>query len=139
MDLSGINFSNTYLDGAQMANVNLTGATLSRVSMVGTNLTGATVRNASLWGINLSTANVTNANFTGSFSDNAWAYQTVYSNTTCPDGSIANGADTACFPGNPAQIQPCRQAWKCGMEIVPTAERRALPRVTSRTGAPRTR
>ena len=112
MDLSGINFSNTYLDGAQMANVNLSGATLSRVSMVGTNLTGANVRNASMWGNNLSTANVTNANFSGSFSDNMWAYQTVYSNTTCPDGSIASGADTACFPGNPAQIQPSRQPWK---------------------------
>ncbi|MBJ7366611.1 MAG: hypothetical protein JHC53_08455, partial [Thermoleophilia bacterium] len=51
--------------------------------------------------ITLSTANVTNADFTGSSSGSELAYQTVYSNTTCPNGSIANGADTACFPTSP--------------------------------------
>lgn len=71
-DLSGSDLTNSDLTDAKLQGVNMTGAVLS-----GTNFTGADLNNA----------NMTNAHLTAA---------TIWSNTTCPDGTNSNNDGDTC-------------------------------------------
>jgi uncharacterized protein YjbI with pentapeptide repeats len=81
------NLTNANLSGANLNLVDLTGANLT-----GANLTGANLRGANLTGANLTGANLTGANLNGAVTTGATFDQVIWSNTTCPDGTLSSAS-----------------------------------------------
>lgn len=104
-DMSRIDLTNTNLSGADLAGVNLSESILVDVDLSGADLTGANLENTVLvnfMGGSLENTDFTNANLNGAFGLFSLGDATL-SNTTCPDGSMAE--DTQCSTG-PSQIPP---------------------------------
>ena len=74
---AAVDWSGCDLHGANLSGQNLSGANLTGANLSGTNLTNA----------NLSGANLTDADLTGATLTGAARTGTIWSNTTCPDGS----------------------------------------------------
>jgi uncharacterized protein YjbI with pentapeptide repeats len=88
LDLAGVDFSGLNLLRASFQHANLTGANLTKA-----NLTGADFSYANLTSADLAGATVSSTNFTA----------TVWSNTTCPDGSNSDThAHRRCFSPPPS-------------------------------------
>ena len=71
---------NADLEGAKLNKANLKGAKLQNVQLSKAKLKGANLKGANLKDADLTGANLTKANLTG----------VIWSNTTCPDGSVTN-------------------------------------------------
>jgi uncharacterized protein YjbI with pentapeptide repeats len=103
-NFSGSNLFGAVIDGTNSAiNANFTNATLSRsqldnLNLSGANLTGASLAQADLWGANLTGANLTNANLQGADLTGANLTDVIWSNTTCPDGTLSDNNGGFCNP-----------------------------------------
>lgn len=102
----GINLGGGLLGGAWLVGANLSGANLSGANLDGAqfymanlfcaNLTGAYAYQASFIQANVSRVNFTNADLTGAEESNGlpgtlWTTTgAIWSNTTCPDGTVTN-------------------------------------------------
>ena len=107
-NMSRVNLVDAFVDDAHFENVNLVsahlnGARIKRTALIGANLTAATVEDANLSGsdlsgatllkTNLNGANLTGVNFRGAHDLDAAAFNaaTLWSQTTCPDGTVVTG------------------------------------------------
>jgi uncharacterized protein YjbI with pentapeptide repeats len=102
-NFAGANLNSSSLLGAQLWNANLSGATarnadLRSVTFYNTDLTGADLSGANLGGADLSAvASLANANFTGvNFSGVNLGKYPLWSNTTCPNGTVATAPQSSC-------------------------------------------
>jgi len=99
----GGNFSGMKMMFTQMSVANLIGADFSNANLYGAqfpgaNLTGANLTNAVLNSVYAQQTNFTNANLTGATGTPFNSLTPpIYSNTTCPDGTVADGTTiTSC-------------------------------------------
>jgi uncharacterized protein YjbI with pentapeptide repeats len=100
--------SDTYMTGADLSSQNLSGADFAGMSLESTNfqhanLAGASLAGADLSGANFTSANLTRADLLGAKVSSAWFAGTLWSDTTCPNGS-KSGADPHhwCVPPPPS-------------------------------------
>lgn len=93
LDLSGANLSYASLIGGYLPGANLTGADLTGANLYNANLNSAILRGANLSGANLDGALLAYTDLTGADLSGATLNGTIWSRTTCPDGTItkANG------------------------------------------------
>jgi hypothetical protein len=99
MSLLGANLTNVHMHGANLTSAvlyqaNLTGANLGDAKLNGASLGLANLTNAIVAGANLTNANIEGANLTGASlqSSNltgAAITGVIWSNTTCPDGTVS--------------------------------------------------
>jgi len=113
-DLSGSNmfavqiYGNTVAVNANFSNVTMSRARISNADFSGANFTGARLQQADLWSVNLTGANLaganlqgadfTNANLTGANLTGANLTDVIWSNTTCPDGTLSDNNGGFCTP-----------------------------------------
>lgn len=107
-NLAGANLAGAVAIGANMMGATLTGANLSGTLLVGTNLQSAVLSGANLTGANLTGDNMraddlTGANLTNAIlratndKSQATSASTVWSNTTCSDGTNSNSDQGSCL------------------------------------------
>jgi hypothetical protein len=83
---------------ADLSATNLGQASLSNVDFSGSNFGGASLVDANLQGANLTGANFTDANLTGANLTGANLTNVIWSNTTCPDGTLSDNNGGVCNP-----------------------------------------
>jgi len=100
-DFTGSNLANANLaypanlEFANLTNANLTGAdfqlaNLASANLTGANLTSAALLQALLYNANLTGADLTGADLTNADLTNANLTGVIWSNTTCPNGTVTN-------------------------------------------------
>ena len=96
-NLAGGYFVDATLARASLNNSNLTGAVFLRANLAGANLRNSNLKEANLAGANLTGANLTGANLKdASGLGTATLTNVIWSNTTCPDGTISNANGGTC-------------------------------------------
>ena len=94
--LQGANLNKSDVEGAFLDAANLTGANLNKADLAGALLNGATLEGANLNGSDLSGANLTGADLRDANLHGANLTGTVFSDTTCPDGSNSSDDGGTC-------------------------------------------
>ncbi len=94
--LQGANLNKSEAAGAFLDAANLAGANLNKTVLAGALLNGADLEGANLNGADLSAANLTGADLRGANLHGANLTGTIFSGTTCPDGSNSDSDGGTC-------------------------------------------
>jgi hypothetical protein len=92
-DLADARLDNCDLRASNLSGVDLSGSILTAADLTDADLTGADLTDVPLHFADLTGADLTGATITGT----TGGFQAIFSNTTCPNGSVVS-SPTTCFP-----------------------------------------